>query len=457
MSDNRLRDNLVDTLSKYIGADEARMELERVCAGLGLETGSALSSEDFEKVVAEVEKSMGKEVGAAMARAMITDRLEITPRDVGRFYESFNRIRKQLLERQRRAEKLNEELARLKELYENVSMSIPMGLCSADMNMRITTWNKGMEDLSGVPAERAIGQKAPLLLPDYEPLMVKALTLRKVARDTRFETVVEDGGKRIENVTVSPLLDKYGVLRGVVLSAQDITIQMDLEENVKRAEKLASVGRLAAGVAHEVGNPLTSISSLVQELAAGASEDKEFLQSSLVLIEDHIRRITEILSGLVDYSRKKDTEHVPCSLSEIVDKAAPLLKLDKRGHDIDLEIDLQENMPPVYCDPDQIQQVLLNLLFNAADAMEGKGKVTLRASAGADATVTVSVRDHGKGMTSEGVSQAMTPFYTTKPVGAGTGLGLYVCYNILDNHGSKLTFTSAPGEGTVAEFDLKTA
>ncbi|HEB73135.1 MAG TPA: hypothetical protein ENI77_11025, partial [Nitrospirae bacterium] len=144
------RDALVETLAKYIGPGEASKELEKVYSSLGLEKKSKLSSEDLERVMGAIKNSLGKEVGGAMAYAVVTDRLEINPQDVGRFYESFYRMRKQLLERQKNEHKLNEELTRLKEMYENVSRSIPIGLCSVDMERQITTWNRAMESLTDI-------------------------------------------------------------------------------------------------------------------------------------------------------------------------------------------------------------------------------------------------------------------------------------------------------------------
>jgi len=451
------RDALVETLAKYIGPGEASKELEKVYSSLGLEKKSKLSSEDLERVMGAIENSLGKEVGGAMAYAVVTDRLEINPQDVGRFYESFYRMRKQLLERQKNEHKLNEELTRLKEMYENVSRSIPIGLCSVDMERQITTWNRAMESLTDISFEDAIGSPASKVILAYEPLMKKALERRDVIKKSRFEKAMNDGGKRIESLTISPLVDRFDVLRGLVVAVQDVTELVELEENVMRAEKLASVGRLAAGVAHEVGNPLTSISALVQELAVDDGKDEVFRKESLALIAHHIKRISDILNSLVDFSRKKDVSFSPCSISQIINDSYPLVKLDKDNSKKEITLDLDENLPPVYCDPAQIEQVMVNLLFNAADATEEKGSITIRALRASSSSISISVKDDGLGMEKETIKQAFTPFFTTKPVGKGTGLGLYACFSILENHNSRLHFSSAPGQGTVAQFYLPVA
>ena len=350
------------TLAKYIGPAEAGRELDRVYAQLGIRKNARLTPELYERVGDALEHDLGGEVGEAMARAVITDRLSIGPQDVGRFYESFQRMRRQLLERQRSAQRLNEELGHLKELYENVSDSIPMGICSVDMEMTVTSWNRAMTALLGIPAAQAIGARAGELIPEYEPLMERALKFRKAVAENRFQR--------------------------------------------------------------------------------GGGVD---------------RRIGAILKNLVDYSRKSDGGFQPCSLREIVDQAAPLLRLDKRGLGIELVVDVPDDLPKVYCDPGQIQQVLINLLFNAADAMEGAGVIRLEARRAPSGGVAVRVADTGHGMSEETLKQAMTPFFTTKPVGSGTGLGLYVCYNILENHLSRLTIKSAPGQGAEFSFVLNAA
>jgi signal transduction histidine kinase len=153
----------------------------------------------------------------------------------------------------------------------------------------------------------------------------------------------------------------------------------------------------------------------------------------------------------------KDSGMVACSLHEIVEKATPLLKLGEKGASVKLQIEIPENLPEIRCNPDQIQQVLVNLLFNAADAIMRQGSILLSVSFSNPLYVTISIKDSGCGMSDEVLRQAFNPFFTTKPIGKGTGLGLYVCYNILENQNSKLIINSNPGKGTEVKFDLEVA
>ncbi len=450
-------DDFVLSLGKYIGNDEASRAVSNICKKLGIEEGVTLSLEQLNEIISLAESSLGESVGSAMARAVTTDGLEINPDNTSRFYESFYRIRNQLVERQRKAQKYNEELTRLKELYENMSQSAPIGLFSVDMELKITSWNKEMENISGIETQDALFLRAQDIAPEYVSQMNQALKARKVISIDRTTRILADDQLQILSLTLSPLLDKYDVLHGLVLIVQDITERVEFEKSMLRAEKLASVGRLAAGVAHEVGNPLTSISFLVQELVENGGKDKQLLGNSLNLVNSHINRITGILNNLVDYSHGGETSFAPCHVSDIVDKAAPLIKLDKRGNYVELKMNIEDDLPKVHCDAGQIQQVLINLLFNAADAMNGEGEISLSASKNGDNTVSIKVSDRGCGMAADTLEKVFNPFFTTKPVGQGTGLGLYVCHNIVENHNSKLTVKSSPGCGASFQFNLQVA
>ncbi|MDH5510375.1 MAG: ATP-binding protein [Nitrospinota bacterium] len=451
------RGGLLETLAKYIGVEEADRELEKVYETLGLKKDAMLGQEQFEQVVALVESSLGRDVGEAMARVVIADKLEIQPGDMGRFYESFLRMRRSLLERQKKAERLNESLTRLKELHESVGWSVPMGLCSLDMNMKVTTWNRGMEKLSGIAAEEAAGGDAAGLLPDYAPLFKKALAKKEQVIKKRFVHILPGGERRTESVVVSPLMDRYGVTRGMLILAEDVTAHALLEESAQQVEKLSSVGRLAAGVAHEVGNPLTSIWALAQELSGPEGEDKEFRQESLSIIRHHVGRINNILKSLVDYSRHKEISMAPTQVARIMEGAVPLARLGRKDSGVKIRVQIPDEMLEVICDADQIEQVLINLLFNASDASEAGSTITVRVEEEPPGFVTMAVEDQGAGMSEETMRRLFTPFFTTKPVGAGTGLGLYVCYNIIENHGGELKVESAPGAGATVSFTLKKA
>jgi signal transduction histidine kinase len=225
------------------------------------------------------------------------------------------------------------------------------------------------------------------------------------------------------------------------------------EEELRKAqfqilhqEKMASLGLMAAGIAHEIGNPLASISSLVQVMQRRVKDPA--LQDHLDDLQEQVKRITRIVRELVDFSRPKSAEPQWVDVNEVVRSAVGLVRFDRRAKDVRFETDLAEELPPVRCVPDQLQQVLFNLLVNALDAVEGKGRRIVVRSWAEEDSVAVSVADDGIGIPEAIRQKIFEPFFTTKPVGRGTGLGLTVSYGIVRNFGGTLDVESREGQGS---------
>jgi two-component system NtrC family sensor kinase len=229
---------------------------------------------------------------------------------------------------------------------------------------------------------------------------------------------------------------------------------------VARAEKLAAVGRLAAGVVHEINNPLATISacaealeSRVNEGAFEGSEALEDLREYLGLIRSEAFRCKSITMGLLDFSRTRSGGRTPVDLDHVVDSAARLLSHQKHGEQVSFEIQTAGDLPSVSGDPGQLQQVIIALATNAVDAMPQGGQLTITTRRNGD-TVQVEVSDTGLGIAPENVPKIFEPFFTTKEVGKGTGLGLAVCYGILTEHGGSLDVQSTIGVGTTFTISL---
>jgi signal transduction histidine kinase len=213
-----------------------------------------------------------------------------------------------------------------------------------------------------------------------------------------------------------------------------------------RAERLATVGRLAAGIAHEVGNPLGAIGGYA-ELAldrAGRAGAPAELEDFLRRILEETRRIDAIVRDLLDFARPLPPVLAPVQLAGPVDAALRLARVQPRFRDVAVEASLPAGLPPVLADERRLAQVLLNLLLNAADAMAGGGRVTVRARA-AGGAVEVDVEDTGPGIAAEHLPHVFEPFFTTKGPGRGTGLGLSVCHGIVTSFGGAITVASSPG------------
>lgn len=228
--------------------------------------------------------------------------------------------------------------------------------------------------------------------------------------------------------------------------ASDIDELQRLNEQLIRAEKLAAMGTLAAGVAHEVNNPLASISSLVQMMRSQEGHSVE-TRERLNLISAQIDRIKQVTQDMTNFARSRPAAKSETDINSVVRTALRLASFDKAFQDLDIRTDLGEGLPAVFADEDQLQQVFLNLFLNARDAMAEGGTltVTTRIDTG---HIRVEIADTGVGIDTEAATQIFDPFYTTKPAGKGTGLGLAVCYGIVTGHGGRIEVGENQPSGT---------
>jgi signal transduction histidine kinase len=223
-----------------------------------------------------------------------------------------------------------------------------------------------------------------------------------------------------------------------------------------QSAKLAAVGTLAAGVAHELNQPLMVIRGYAQELLAGGRRSFEEMREDLGRIEAQTSRMAAIIGQLMEFSRRSEGRRGLTDLNEVVFQALALLGQQVRARNIVLTQDLQPGLPPVWADPLQLEQVLVNLITNARDAMEvwGRGVLQVRTRAAGDGRVAVSVTDSGPGIPPHLLKRIFDPFFTTKEVGKGTGLGLSICHGIVEEHGGEILVESPVAEGRGARFTV---
>ncbi len=228
--------------------------------------------------------------------------------------------------------------------------------------------------------------------------------------------------------------------------AEDIKQLQSLNEQLTRTEKLAAMGTLAAGVAHEVNNPLASISSLIQMMQTNPDLDSE-TQERLRLIQTQIIRITVVTKDMMDFARVRPAAKSLSEINSILEISLRLASFDKNFQRLKIEREYQDNLPHFLADVDQLQQVFLNLFLNARDAMPDGGRLTV-ATSGVDNSIKVEISDSGSGIDERDLKQIFDPFFTTKPTGKGTGLGLAVCYGIITAHGGKIEVMANNKTGT---------
>ncbi len=429
-----------EILGQYLGHAEAHDVIEGFLKR-NLFKNEKLPAEGLQKLRQEAERLLSGALGPTISTLVFQERAVLTHADTIRVSNSVRQISRSLtLSRQELAE-ANRQLALLKEFSENIIESLPLGVATLDDALRVKYWNNGMEMITGVEKSDALNAEAANLLTCLEPrLFTPEIREGEVTCRRNFDPQIILKG-HMSRLT--------GEQKGYVLVLEDITEKKKIEEELFRATKHASVGRLAAGVAHEIGNPLASISSLVQEMQG--EEVSPFVKGSLGTINEHVLRIARIVRSLGDFARLYPRQKVSTSLRDILENTLNLVRYDRHFKKIEIHAAVNDT-PPLKIDPDQIQQVFLNLVLNARDAMPDGGKLDI-AIQQSDGTVEMRFSDTGHGIDPEVRDKLFDPFFSTKGPTKGTGLGLSICYSIIKDHGGIIEVNSEQGKGT--EFVIK--
>jgi PAS domain S-box-containing protein len=316
--------------------------------------------------------------------------------------------------------------------------------------------NPAFEKASGYSKEELVGKNPNVFSSHKHPKSFWQKMWQTISAGKVWVGEVENLKRNNEpfytQILVSPIVNPDGDLVGYFGIHRDISEKKYLEQQLIHAQKMESIGMLAAGLAHEVGNPLASISSLVQ-IIQRTSED-EFTQGKLELIKSQVNRISRIIRDLVDFSRRSTYEVQLTELNKNIRDAVEIVKVSKKAKDIIVNLNLAENLPPLMLVPDQIEQVFINLLLNAVDALqdkflsEGIHKQITVSSLMTDDDILVSIDDNGKGIKQDDLSKIFEPFFTTKKVGEGTGLGLWVSYGIIKSFRGEIRVKSIENIGT---------
>jgi two-component system, NtrC family, sensor kinase len=343
-----------------------------------------------------------------------------------------------------------DELERMRQFSENILESLNDGLAVLDRNGRVVRWNRQMEELYGVRHEEAVGLALDVL---FEARIVQLIrgAAGGAAEGTAhyripMSTRHEPARRLLVNLGATPLRDSHADVVGSIVIVEDISTRVQLEEQLQISEKMASIGLLAAGVAHEVNTPLTGISSFTQMLLENAPPDDPSTQV-LEKIERQTFRAAKIVNGLLNLARPAQVDSGPCDINAVVNDVLSLLEHQFRTGSIQVRKELAAVPPVVQGIEHKLQQVFLNLFLNARDAMPKGGWLTIVTRGDRDGAV-VEIADTGSGIPVEQLSRIYDPFFTTKEIGKGTGLGLSITYGIVQEHGGSITCDSQIGQGT---------
>ena len=361
------------------------------------------------------------------------------------------------------------EYERLKDFSENIVESIHVGILAADLEDRVESWNTQLELMYGISRDQAVGKRLEELFPED---LVKEFV--RVREETGIYNIfkyrlrpaalpqppAEPQSDRILNLAIAPLVAKNFDRIGRLIIFDDVTDRVELEQQLVQAEKLSSLGLLAAGVAHEVNTPLAVISTYAQMLAKQVSQDEQKARL-LDKIASQTFRASEIVNSLLNFSRTSTTEFAKVNLNQVIQETQALLDHQFKKNGIKVETHLDARLPEIEGNSGKLQQVFLNLFLNARDAMPKGGILTVRTTSSnghpGPPAVHVEVNDTGSGIAPEHINRIYDPFFTTKGPQKGTGLGLAVTYGIIREHAGTIAVDSHPGQGASFRLDFPTA
>jgi two-component system sensor histidine kinase AtoS len=352
------------------------------------------------------------------------------------------------------------------QFIQNVVGSLGEGLIALDREGRVTAWNQTLETRYDVSAAEALGRTLFEINPALkgealaEPLnRLLRGELERFTLEAMDHQTLRKG--RVTLKIKASLLRHEGQPAGAVLLIEDITDRVAMERAARQSDKLAALGTLAAGLAHELNNPIGTISSRTELmlLEAEAQALPATTREDLVVLRRHAERVARIVQGLLSFARQSGRSRGPVDLNQIVDDTLLLVGTQASHTTLTMARRLAPGLPLIEGDATALQQVVMNLVLNARDAMAGRGEILVETDliAGPPAHVRLTVRDTGPGISAEVLPRIFDPFFTTKP--GGTGLGLSISYGIVRDHGGTVDVHSEPGRGTtfVLSFPLSPA
>jgi two-component system NtrC family sensor kinase len=365
----------------------------------------------------------------------------------------------------------DDRLAHQQALLEGIVDSLPVGLHVVDRNYDIVAWNRNREDsIYGIKRIDAIGKSIfdVLRKQPREKIQEEFERVFDTGVIERVEAATSIGGVR-RHFLISKIPMKLGgsKISHVITVAEDITDRKQMMEQAAVSEKLAAIGQLAAGVVHEINNPLATIAICAEALTgrlkevSGLPDDiRDAFQEYLTIIESEAYRCKKITNSLLDFSRAQTSSKECLDINLVIDQTLFLLKHSKQLRNVILECDFQTDLELIWGNDGQLKQAFIALIINACDAMDHDGKLSAKSFqviADNHKRIVVEFTDNGCGISPENMSKIFEPFFTTKAPGSGTGLGLSICYGIITEHGGEITVESKPGSGSTFRISFPVA
>ncbi|MFQ5544626.1 MAG: ATP-binding protein [Acidiferrobacterales bacterium] len=441
-----------EQLARVLGPQTAEREVSRALDDLQLEPGEHRAGE-LRRLREQIERNLSGLMGPALARMIVNERLELDAGGQTALSYTFRVMEDRLEASRSELRGLAGELDTLRRYHRQVLQDLPLGVCALSAEREVVIWNLAMEMISGVARRDALDRKVTSLQEPWGTLLASFAgaedhhTYRQQIEVNGYPRWFNFHKASIDNPIIASANER-DERPGLVILLEDLTDLETLEAELVHSERLASIGRLAAGVAHEIGNPVTGIACLAQNLRA---EDRsDLVRTSVDQILQQTKRIGNIVDSLMSFSRsgtpRENKERM--NLHDTVLEAIRLVRLSRSGREVEClnacpsDLELQG-------DRQKFLQVFVNLLTNACDASQPGDRVEVRGLR-ENGRVQIEVRDKGQGIPKELRERVFEPFFTTKRPGEGTGLGLPMVYRIIDDYGGSVEIDSVVGRGTRA-------
>jgi len=358
--------------------------------------------------------------------------------------------------------KAEDALQESEERYRGVYDTAPLAFVVWDRDCRVTGWNKCAEALFGWSKEEVLGRDFfDIIIPETARSVVKEVvdSIFRNGAPTHSvnENLTKDGNRIVCEWNNAVQRNNEGEIIGAILLALDVTERERLRTQLLQSEKMSSLGQLISGVAHELNNPLTGVLGFSQLLLT-TPELPEEMKTSLETINKEAERARRIVKNLLTFARQRRPEKMKARINDVILRVLELRSYEMRVSNIHVEKKLEQQLPPILIDEHQIQQVFMNLIINAEQAMleaHGRGKFEVTSTLDGNRNMlSISFKDDGPGIPQKDISKIFDPFFTTKPVGKGTGLGLSIAFSIIQDHGGFIHVTSDKDLGTTIKVDL---
>ena len=437
-------------LAQILGPEIAAKEVDQALGDLGLDASENRPTE-LRRLRERIERNLSGLIGPQLAHLMINRRLQLDANTQTALTTSMRFVEEQLERSRSHLRGLTADLDSLRRYHRQILLDLPLGICTLDRERTVTLWNLAMQGMTGIAADDALGVAVDRLSRPWGELFAGfAATDKDHIHRLEVNHHQHPRWINLHKAAIPPPMPRDAMSMesrsGQVMILEDLTELETLEAELAHSERLASIGRLAAGVAHEIGNPVTGIASLAQNLRH--EQDPQIMAESIDEILNQTRRITAIVKTLMNFSRhgRIGTDVREFSLRELADEAMRLVGLTHHGKQVGCQNYCPDGLL-IEADRQSLSQVLVNLLTNACDASTAGDQVELLATQRGE-EVIIEILDQGKGIENHQLENIFEPFYTTKPPSEGTGLGLALVYKIVKEHKGTIEIDSQAGVGT---------